>query len=1110
MVPIGIELAGELAVGRDDCFIAGVAGDGEGGWGLATYDGPPAGDAACIRGAVGAYVSMKNLFSSYFVGEFDGLTLRDVVRAFGTKVQASAFQAAVPKLLQDSGFKPMRWDRDGEGCDGNPCISFTASPTPVLTATQRTVRPGLRLFGELAVLGVTAAAAVVVDPSLPYLFVEAELQAIELGPLKLVGQRLASAAGGTGTGTGTEAGPLLRIEIMLANERPPAASAIASSITDLFKSGASTGPELSSTRLDAIAVNVTGAIQAGIILWGAAVSVDIAIGNDGFTAEFDATVGAGGTSGNGFAVNVALSAPFDGLAGLSFAATATLKADFGGAMGAATADAMLAAGEAVIGAANEVRDVTETALAMIGDFAAADGVQAALRKAFNAVVAKGKAVLTRCSDPACKAALGVVVAAYDKGAKVATAAFDAAMKLYEDSTSAVASGVASAQGALAELPDADKVWADVVDLVSSAVEIGIPSVKSAVFSAVLGCDGDECAHDDGSLVFQVSLGVTFFAETVSLELELEVDLSNIASAATALAAAVEKTVRSIGSGGDRSRHARASASNGTVADWLTSNWPSSSGREPLSQLSLVDKGPPGGSAPACSGTEEQRTCARSAMGSAATTMTAFTGAAAVVQRSVDELLAAVDAIEVTYGAFEAAAAAGVTEVLELTSTSVAGFNDAVAEQVEAVKTGDVAAVVDNAKQHVADVTKTAAAAVDTAAKVAEAAYDAAVGALTAAASAATKAARQMIADATAALEAVIKAGQKAVKDAKAAIGGVFDLLGEICSLGNRKNGLGKETNGGGKPDRCVCYSQCKYPLCTSQTYANTGFPLYLPIFELFCAGTRKQEQAVDRYYAAINKAESDEKAAEEAEAEAKRKAKIQVDAAAADTEEGTNAAGIAKEAAIERANDAAAAAIKEAEKQAEIDTAAAHEDQANALATLKTNAQAWSSAERRATRHLKVADGLYSFAEGKYGGDSAALSGAVLWMTLEECTEECSQDAQCDFFNFADPFAMLLSAPYSEVSLPGMCQLGMDVLKAEDAHDATLASVTKQDNATEGKPVHVYGQCQFSFSHPPSLPLASHLKLLANNDGCTTFPGMVHLSNVITGGGGSLSAISLC
>ena len=59
-IPIGIEFAGELAVGRDDCFVT-----GEGGWGLApTYDGPPAGDAACIRGAVGAFFSLNNLFNS--------------------------------------------------------------------------------------------------------------------------------------------------------------------------------------------------------------------------------------------------------------------------------------------------------------------------------------------------------------------------------------------------------------------------------------------------------------------------------------------------------------------------------------------------------------------------------------------------------------------------------------------------------------------------------------------------------------------------------------------------------------------------------------------------------------------------------------------------------------------------------------------------------------------------------------------------------------------------------------------------------------------------------------------------------------------------------------
>lgn len=1006
----------------------------------------------------------------YFVGEFDGLTLQDMVRAFGTKAQADAFQGAVPKLLQDSGFKPMRWDRDGEGCNGNPCIAFTTSLTPVLTATQRTVRSGLRLFGELNVLGVAASATVVVDPSLPYLFVEAKLQSIELGPLKLIGQRSASAAGDTDS---TDTGPLLRIEIMLANERPPAVSGIASSITDLFKSGAPTGPELSSTLLDAIAVNATGAIQAGVLLWGAVVSVDIAIGNDGFTAEFDATVGAGGTSGNGFAVNVALSAPFNGLdAQLSFAATATLRADFSGAIGAATADAMLAAGESVMEAANSVRDVAETALAMVGDFAAVDGVQAALRESFDAVVAKGKAVLTRCSDPSCKAALGLMIAAYDEGAKMATASFDAAMKLYEALTSAVASGVASARSVLAELPNADKLWADVVDLVSSAVEVGIPTVESAVFSAVLGCDGDDCTHDDGSsLVFKVNLDATFFAQSVSLNMELEVDLNNIASAATVLAATVEQAVRSIGSGGDRARvrgrHARSSASKDGVSDWLVGNWPSSSrGREPLSQLSLVDKGPQGGgSAPTCSGTEETRTCARSAMDNAATALTSFTGAAAQVQSSVDAMLAAVDAIEVAYGAFEAMTVASVTEALELTSASVAGFNNVVTEQVNAVKSSDVTAVIDNAKQHVTDITKTAAAASTAARNIAEATYDAAVSALTTAHDAATKAAQQMVEDATAALKAIIEAGQKAVEDAQAAIGDVFHLLGDICSLGARKNGLGKESNDGGKPDRCLCWSQCKYPLCTLQSHSNSGWPLYLPVYEMFCAGTKKQEQSVDKYYAAIDKAESDEKAAEEAEAEAKRKAKVQVDAAAAQVEEGTHIAGEALAAAENKADNAAAAAIKRAEMQAAEDVAAAHDDQAKALAALKTNAQEWSSAEQRATRQLEFADGLYSFTEGKYGGDSVALSTTVLWITLEECTKQCSQDAQCDFFNFADPFAMLLVAPYNEVSLPGMCQLGMDVLKAEDAHDSALVSIVKNDNATEGKSVHVYGKCQLSHAN---------------------------------------------
>jgi hypothetical protein len=347
---------------------------------------------------------------SYFSGEFDGLTLKDLVRAFGTKAQADAFEAAVPELLKESGFQPMRWDRDGEGCNGNPCIAFTPSPVPILTTTQQKIMPGLRFFGELTVLGVTAAAQVVIDPSVPYLLVEAKLNRIELGngALKLVRSSEVPWEG-----------PLLRIEIMLAEGRPPAAAAIASGITELFKSGASAAPAMGAKLRDAFSINASGVIEAVVMLWGASVAVDIDVGNDGFTANFETVIGTGGSTGGGFAVDVAISAPFEGVEQLSFDATATLQADFGDAIGAAASDAILTVGAAVATAAEDVRDVTASAMAMLQDTKGAEIIKATLETALTAAIEKGKALLAKCTGAVCETALSAVVVAYDAAVHLA-------------------------------------------------------------------------------------------------------------------------------------------------------------------------------------------------------------------------------------------------------------------------------------------------------------------------------------------------------------------------------------------------------------------------------------------------------------------------------------------------------------------------------------------------------------------------------------------------------------------------------------------------------------------------------------------------------------------
>ena len=70
------------------------------------------------------------------------LGLADLVGALGTAEQARAFKGSVPKLLANQGFNPSRWQKGKDGCQGNPCVSFSPALVPILTETQRRINPG--------------------------------------------------------------------------------------------------------------------------------------------------------------------------------------------------------------------------------------------------------------------------------------------------------------------------------------------------------------------------------------------------------------------------------------------------------------------------------------------------------------------------------------------------------------------------------------------------------------------------------------------------------------------------------------------------------------------------------------------------------------------------------------------------------------------------------------------------------------------------------------------------------------------------------------------------------------------------------------------------------
>lgn len=1061
LTPCGIRLGGELAIGRDDCFVT------EEGWGLAKYDGPPAGDAPCIRAQVASYMSMKSLFSSYFVGEFDGLNLDGIVRAFGTREQADAFKDYVPKLVRDSGFKPMRWDRDGEGCAGNPCISFTPSIFPVLTLTQRKVLPGLRLFGELTVLGVTAAATVIIDPSVPYLLLEAKLHPIVIGggTLKLV--RSASAI---------SEGPLLKIEIMLASGRKPLPTAIASAITDKFKSGSGTGPSLGSQLRDAFAINASGIMEAEVMLWGASASVGIVVDNSGFRASFGANIGAGAGAGvgaepadgsdagpgGGFAVDVVLESPYDGLDELSFQATATLQGDFGDALGAAAADAMLALGESIQEAAEDARDLAGSAIAMVGESDAAETVQTALKEAFAAIVAKGKDILEKCTGP-CEAALGLAIAGYNAAVDLAQGAIDAALELWDSAKGAAKEGWQITEAAFDELPETDKIFADVVELISSAVDVAASavSVESAVFSATIGAD--TIADGADNLVFNVALNATFLGDSLRVDTELEVNLNDIAAAAAALAADVVEKIR--GSDRRRARSADGDRLASSLSGWVAANWPSQQsedGREPLSQFRFPATALSDGSTLAKECTKDRAQCARSAMEEATTNLASFKGAAAHVESAIDAVAAAVDVVQVAFGAFDAISVASVENALEVASESVEQFTDAVTEKIEAVKDADYATIKQKADTRVKTVKRQGVAAVSLATGAAGKAYDLAVSVADAAYSAAIDAAEKALDLAEAAVDAAVEAGNSLIDGAFDALekvaGGVGDLLealgGAVCSVGgSRKDKKGKETNGG-TPEACLCDVDCKFPSCTWQQ-VGWGFGKY-------CAGTRKQENAIDAYNSAVAKAKRDKAKAEADLAAAKVKEAADERSAEAAKERTLAAADEARAAAVTAAQEAAAAANAAAEAQRKADLAAATKAKADALASLKTNTADWYSAESRNNRKLVFPEGLFALTERKRGGRPTAWP--TIRVSLAECSTRCMADSHCGFFNFADPFAMLTEAPFTEVATKqqGMCQLGRQALagaaSSNPAVQVARLEETSAKDASSGKAVQVYAQ----------------------------------------------------
>ena len=649
LTPCGIRIGGELSFGRDSCYVT------EKGWGLAKYNGPPLGNAPCVRGFVTAYLSILNPFGSYFVGEFDGLTLGDLVAAFGTDQQASTFNKVVPRLLRDSGFKPTRWSNGKEGCNGNPCMSFSPALVPVLTSNQRRVLPGLRMFGELTILGVTGVSLIVIDPSVPFLLMEAKLHPIVVGngAIKI-----------TKTGSDELEGPTLRIEAALANERPPLASLV-QSIGKKILAGERIIPTRAELR-DGLAVNVSGTMQGTISLFGARVSVLMSVTNSGFGAQYSALIG------DGFQADISLRAPFAPLTDLSFTATVLLKADFGRRLTDATIDAVRDAGASVTRAGLAVRELAASASASARDADETKSLFDTVDKAVEEVVGKATALLTKCTG-LCQKALGKLLAAVESALSAARLAKDDLQTMYGATVAASKAAIASANTVASDLVPVDKVWADVVEVASASTEI--IHIEKALFRATIG--GNAKTKVWGA-TFDVEIEADVFGKAISLAETMAIDLTNI----TATGAALAEKIR-----------AKATEDLTVGRDWAAHNWEKARARvprdtrgtgkevdvhRPLSELIMVASSGSSGT-PACA--TKQVECARTAFNAAATKRAALHALAAAAQSTQENLDDAADVLGEAVNRFFAAAVAKGEALLDVSREAANGFTTAVQRSV---------------------------------------------------------------------------------------------------------------------------------------------------------------------------------------------------------------------------------------------------------------------------------------------------------------------------------------------------------------------------------------------------------------------------------------------
>ena len=981
--PCVYALSGEVTLGRDDCWAVPP------GSGLAQYQGAPMGNASCIRLAVVAELNSFNPFMSFYQGGADGMTLENVVAALATEHQADRFAEMVPALVRGSGYPGVHSSWGDDSCVGNPCSSLSLYPFVRLTALNKRILPGLRVYGTFNFMGIQSETEIVVDVLAPLLFVN-----VTLAPVSYLGGLIEL------TRTGAEGeeglGPNAHVVVQFAERDGISYEDATAVVADYAEHDSVTAAALGVLQ-DEFAIEVRASLQAHLQIWQFAAAVTFNLSNNALHGSFVASVT------DDFAAAVTVDGTFETLDDVAFGVSLVFDGNLLDAIKLLVADAFEDVSTAGAVAVDETMSLAADARAEIE----ASGVLQDYKASVDGALSSAEALLDDIAALA-EDALGTAVAGV----------LDSARDMVADATAIGSSATARLQALrgqldnLASRADAleashsvhDWISLDVYELLAARrsgggrrhgrqlVDVGaLVNIIGANASAVV-----ERTSTGALTTFDMDIVVELLDGAISQVLGSEdMDLNDLAASCTALARVLWDDLLS--------------GNVGAFKGWLAGH----SGRGVENLERLADAGASLGQTVAGCG----RSCVASlvqdarsgimteqlSLNDAEAMLDGFVGQLNGLKRRVQQLLSLGNSIVVE----PLADAAGMLEdVAEL-----------VIDETQARGASTVATVRSTATSTVQAARQTISRTLAAARSLATATFNTAVATLNGARQTARTTA---LATLTAVRDQTARLVTAAVARLNAAVDAVENLISGIA------NGISDIVTGGlsGASEGAACLSDhnCYYRSC--DTYCKSCDRV-VPCCGRWCRASAAEEHAIDE----LVSARSARLAAEAQQTVNDANAETAYAAALVDAN-GTYATGYSN------AADTQGTALSTAQQVADAATSAAETtytasvlavEQAAAARVTEVEAALAQWAATRGDRNLGYALGRFDVVLSRR---RASPQGSVaVRATLAECSTACLADEICTSFDFADTLALRRDPPYSRLaSASGRCILNQHVV----------------------------------------------------------------------------------